>query len=119
MTAMFVSYNSKSYHSAGRLRDQLAISTNLVDNLLCSCANKMTNMRYIFEEVDDKFIDIGANIDSCIIFKIFVFSIVRHSICGMVDDKPIGACQNFTCNWFAPATFIQFQNKHKCWTGAL
>ena len=35
MTAMFVSYNSKSYHSAGRLRDQLAISRNLVDNRLC------------------------------------------------------------------------------------
>ena len=37
ITAMFVSYNSKSYHNAGRLRDQLAISTNLVDNRLCSC----------------------------------------------------------------------------------
>ena len=35
MTAMFVSYNSKSYHSAGRLRDQLGISRNRVDNRLC------------------------------------------------------------------------------------
>ena len=28
-----------------------------------ACVKEMTNMRYIFEEVDDKFIDIGANID--------------------------------------------------------
>ena len=43
MTAMFVSYNSKSYHSAGRLRDQLAISRNLVDNRLCLCPKSAPN----------------------------------------------------------------------------
>ena len=44
---MFVSYDSKSYHSAGRLRDQLAISRNLVDNRLCLCENVKAFFKYM------------------------------------------------------------------------
>ena len=52
MTAMFVSYNIKSYHSAGRLRDELAISTNLVENRLCAYVLLHHRSRSAFQTMD-------------------------------------------------------------------